>query len=504
MRLNQRTAGVLLNYASEALRVLTALVYTPIMLRLLGQSEYGLYQLVSSTVSYLSLLSLGFGSAYIRFYSRYAVKKDAAGVARLNGMFLLIFGTMAAVCLLCGGVMTENAAWVFGSGLTAGELVTAKKLMGILVVSMAITFPNSVFVSFITAHEEFVFQKLLNLLQSLLNPFLALPLLLLGYGSVAVVAVSALLTAAVFVSNILFCCKKLRMHFSFRGLEFSLLKEMWVFTFFIFLNEIISQVNWNVDKLLLGRISGTESVAVYGIGGQINSLYLVTSTAISNVFIPKVNRIVATSDDNKELTGLMSRIGRVQFMVLALVVTGFALFGKPFISLWAGPEYEDAYAVALFLIVPVTVPLVQNIGIEIQRAKNMHKVRSLVYTALAAMNVCFSIPLIRIWGCKGAALGTAVSMILGNGLFMNWYYHNKIGLNMKAFWKEIVGICPAVAVAALLGAGYIALVPIRSWGMLLASIVLYTLVYAAALLAAGLNAEEKQVVTRILQKLKRK
>ena len=187
---NQRIIGILLNYVSGVVKVLTVLIYTPVMLRLLGQSEYGLYQLVSSTVSYLSLLSLGFGSAYIRFYSRYAVKKDTAGVARLNGMFLLIFGTMAAVCLLCGGVMTENAAWVFGSGLTTGELVTAKKLMGILVVSMAITFPNSVFVSYITAHEEFVFQKLLNLLQSLLNPFLALPLLLLGYGSVAVVAVS--------------------------------------------------------------------------------------------------------------------------------------------------------------------------------------------------------------------------------------------------------------------------------------------------------------------------
>ena len=122
MQINQRKAGILLNYLGEAIKILTALIYTPVMLRLLGQSEYGLYQLVSSTVAYLSLLSLGFGSAYVRYYSRYCVKEDNAGIARLNGMFLLIFGTMSAVCLICGGYMAANARLIFGDGLTAVAL----------------------------------------------------------------------------------------------------------------------------------------------------------------------------------------------------------------------------------------------------------------------------------------------------------------------------------------------------------------------------------------------
>ena len=59
MKINQRKAGVILSYAGEIVKILVNLIYTPIMLRLLGQSEYGLYQLVYSVVSYLSLLSLG-------------------------------------------------------------------------------------------------------------------------------------------------------------------------------------------------------------------------------------------------------------------------------------------------------------------------------------------------------------------------------------------------------------------------------------------------------------
>ena len=498
MRDNQRTAGILLNYAGEAVKVLTALIYTPVMLRLLGQSEYGLYQLVSSTVAYLSLLSLGFSGAYIRFYSRYALQGDQDGVARLNGMFMLIFSVMSALCLICGGMMIAKAEWVFGSGLTAQELQKAKMLLTVLVFSMALTFPNSVFNCYVTAHERFVFQKALNLLQALLNPFLALPLLLLGFGSVGVVAVSAVLTVAVLIANMLFCRKKLGMVFCFRGLDFGLLKEMWVFTFFIFLNQIIDQINWSVDKFLLGRMIGTSAVAVYGIGGQINSIYITASTAVSNVFVPKVNRIVATTDDNAALTHLMIRIGRIQFMILGLVVSGFVFFGRPFIHLWAGAEYDSAYAVALLLMLPVTIPLVQNIGIEIQRAKNKHQARSVVYALLAVCNVCVSIPLIRHFGVFGAALGTAVSMVLGNGLFMNWYYHNRMGLDMLAFWKSVLKFAPSVAVA--LGGGILLnkLLCYDNWGTLILGIGLYTCVYGIAMVILGFDSDEKYLIHEML------
>jgi O-antigen/teichoic acid export membrane protein len=263
---------------------------------------------------------------------------------------------------------------------------------------------------------------------------------MLGYGSVAVVAVSAVLTLVVFVFNLYYCLKKLSMKFAFRGLEFGLLKEMAAFTFFIFLNQIIDQVNWAVDKFLLVRMIGPATVAVYSVGAQINSLYIQMSTAVSSVFIPKVNQIVASSDDNRELTQLMSRVGRIQYIILMLILTGFIFLGKSFIGLWAGAGKEQAYYVALLLMAPVTVSLVQNLGIEIQRAKNKHKARSVVYACLAIGNVGVSIGLVPYWGVVGAAAGTTISLILGNILFMNWYYHKKLGLDMITFWKDILAL----------------------------------------------------------------
>ena len=434
---NQRKLGVGLSYLSQAVHIGVNLIYTPIMLRLLGQSEYGLYQLVYSVVSYLSLLSLGFGSAYLRFYSQYKARKDEEGVAKLNGMFMTIFLSISIICILCGCVMVKNIHSIFGTGLTESEYNTASILMALLIVNLALTFPNSVFNCYITAQEEFVFQKMLVLLQNLLSPFLTLPLLIMGLGSIGMVSVTTSLTFAMLVANLIFCVKKLHVHFKFRGFDFKLLKEMWVFTFFIFLNQIIDQVNWSVDKFLLGRLAGTTAVAIYGVGGQINTMYLQFSTSISNVFVPKVNRIVAESDDNNELTKLFTRVGRIQFIVLALILSGFIFVGLPFVRMWAGDGYDDAYTVALLLIVPVTIPLIQNLGIEIQRAKNMHKARSVIYMMIAIANVFISIPLIKIMGPAGAAFGTAISLTVGNIFFMNWYYQKRIGLDMIYFWKQI-------------------------------------------------------------------
>ena len=500
MKINQRKAGVILSYAGEIVKILVNLIYTPIMLRLLGQSEYGLYQLVYSVVSYLSLLSLGFGSSYLRFYSRYKAQKDENGVAKLNGMFMIIFCSISVICVLCGSVMIGNIRGIFGTGLTNAEYETARILMGMLIINLAMTFPNSVFNCSITANEKFLFQKFLILLQNIFSPFLTLPLLIMGYGSVGMVSVTTFLTFVLLLSNIFYCFKKLHIRFEFKKFQAGLLKEMWVFTFFIFLNQIIDQVNWSVDKFLLGRFAGTTAVAVYGVGGQINTMYQQFSTSISNVFVPKVNRIVAESNDNNQLTKLFARVGRIQFIVLDLILSGFIFFGYPFVKMWAGASY----AVAILLIVPVTVPLVQNLGIEIQRAKNMHKVRSIVYLFIAIANVFVSIPLIKLMGPAGAALGTAISLFAGNIIFMNWYYHARIGMNMIYFWQEIAKFIPALIAPCVVGIAIMKFVNITGLVKLGVFAGIYAAVYGLSMYFLGMNEEEKQLVMGPIRKIIRK
>ncbi len=501
MKTNQRKAGVILSYLGQAVHILSGLIYTPILLKILGKSEYGLYNLVYSVVSYLSLLSLGFNAAYMRFYSREKAKGSTEGIAKLNGMFMLIFLAISLVCITCGTVMIKNINVILGSEITEAEYAKARILMSLMIVNLALTFPNSVFTCIVTSQERFVFQKLLIFLQALLNPFISLPLLLLGYGSVGVVTVTTVLTLSVLISNMYYCIKVLKAKFIYRHLQFSLLKEMWIFTFFIFLNQIIDQINWSVDKFLLGRFSGTIPVAIYSVGAQVNTMYLQFSTSVSNVFAPKVNEIVAEKGDDRELSSIFIKVGRIQFMILSMVFTGFIYFGRSFIRFWVGEDYGSAYYITLLLIIPVTIPLIQNIGIEIQRAKNKHKARSVVYFFIAIVNIFVSIPLIMLLGPIGAAIGTAISLLVGNGLFMNWYYHRKLNIDTPHFWKGMLDFIPTLLISAIFGIISMRFIHYNALWMLAIGIGVYCIIFFVLLYFTGMNQYEKSIVRKPLMKI---
>ena len=499
--MDQKKAGVLLSYAQTVLQTVISLVYTPVMLRLLGQSEYGLYTLVNGFISNLALMSFGLGGAYMRYYARMEAREGEPGVARINGMFLTIFSVIGALSLLVGGVLVAHVEDIFAAKLTAQEICTARVLMALLVLNIAVSFPMSTFTSFITARERFFFQRLISMVRTVLSPILMLPLLLLGYGSVALVLSTLMLSLLTDVSSFLYCRKKLGMRLAFGRFDWRLLREMMGFSFFIFLNMIIDQVNWAVDTTILGILSGTAATAIYGVGSQLHRYYMTLSTAISGVFTPEINRIIARGEGDSKLTELFVRVGRIQFMLLMLVLTGFLFVGRAFILAWSGEAYAAAYTVAVLLMVSVTIPLIQNIGIEIQRAKNMHQFRSRVYFFMALGNVALSIPMARRYGPIGCAVGTAISLLLGNGLVMNLYYHRHIGLDMWRFWRSILSMLPSMALPVAAGFALLRLFPAKGYGGVLGFALPYAALFSLSLWRFGMNADERALIERAGKKL---
>lgn len=265
---DQKKQGIILSYLGQAVKLLSGLLYTPIVLRTLGQSEYGVYQLVNSVISYLWLFNFGFSASYVRFYSRYKAEKKEDKIGELNGMYLVIFIVLMLITSMCGIVIFANMKGFFGSYITDAEYEIAKPLLALMLINLAISFPNSVFDAIILANERFVWQRVLVVVENILNPLIAFPLLMIGFGSLGMAFTTTALTTIKFVINGFYCVRKLQTRFIFSNFDFSLFREMWVFTFFIFLNQVIDQVNWSVDRYLLGRMSGSTEVAVYSLGGQ--------------------------------------------------------------------------------------------------------------------------------------------------------------------------------------------------------------------------------------------
>lgn len=502
LTLNQLKKGAILSYLSLFTSILVALLYTPIMIRLLGQSEYGLYAMIGSLIAYFSVLDLGLGNAIVRYTSRNRAVGDKQIEAKLNGMFLILYLIIGILTILIGAIIYFYIDDIFTNGLSTSELRKAKIMVIIITINFAFSFPLAIFGSIIQAYERFVIFKLVEIVRILAVPIITLPFLYLGFGSVAMVVIVSVVNIGSLLFNLYYCFKYIKIKFHFGKIDLTLLKEILGYSFFVFLGVIVDQIYWNTDQFILGALVGTVSVAIYAIAMQFINMYKRFSTSISGLFLPRASIMVARKSSNEEITNEMIKYGRIQYTIMAYILTGFILFGRPFINFWAGTNYDTAYIITLIIMIPFTIPLIQNFGISILYAKNLQKFRSLVLILISILNIIITIPLVQKYSGIGAAIGTAISLTLGNTVIMNVYYHKRIGINMIRFWKNILVMTIPVLVSLCLGIGMNYIIDFNKFVLIPIGILLYSLIYALLMWYFALNNYEKQLFLSMVSRFK--
>lgn len=495
-----RKLGTILSYVSIIVSTLIQLLYTPLLIKMLGQDEYGLYSLVSSIIGYLTVLDLGFGNAIIVYTAKYREQKLYEKEKQLHGMFLVIFCIIGIVAGILGLLLYFNVDYIFGNTMSNYELNKTKIMMLILSFNLIITFPFSIYSSIISAYEKFTFQKIMSIINTLLKPIIMIPLLFLGFKSITMTVVITIVNIIVMLSNYFYCKNKLNIKIKFYGFDKKIFKEIFTYSIFIFIAVIVDKINWSVDQFILGAVSGTTAVSLYAVASQLNTLFINLSTAISGVMLPKMSKMIANNATNDEITNEFIKVGRLQYFVVFLMVSGLVLFGKEFIITWAGKDFETSYYIAIILIIPLSVPLIQNLGLSIMQAKNMHKFRSIMCAIIAIINIVISIPLAKYYGGIGSAIGTSISLIVGNIIIMNIYYQTKVGINIIKFWKQIlrmllISFFPIIIILILMCFiklhGYIYLIVFGS---------IYTVIYFITSYFVIMNDYEKNMINKVVRK----
>lgn len=501
---SQLKAGALLSYVVLALQNLVGLLYTPFMLRMMGKSEYGLYSIAASIVAYLTVLDLGFGNAIVRYTAKYRAEGKVEEQYKMFGMFFLIYCVIGLIALVAGGVLYLNAENIFDSAMTATEMSRTKIILVLMVANLAITFPFSLFGSVITAYEQFVFQKVIAIIRIILNTATMIVLLTYGYKAVAMVVVTTIFNILTLGSNYWYCKHYLKIKLKFGGFQWGFLKEVAIYSFWIFLNAIMDRIYWSTGQFVLGAFAGTAVVAVFAVAIQLEHMYMSFSTAISGVFLPKVTAMTVRDSDGKSISDLFIKTGRIQYCVMILVLTGFFLFGRQFIHIWAGEGYDEAYTIAMLFFVPLTVPLIQNLGITILQARNQMKFRSLLYLVISLVSLGAQIPLSKYYGGVGCACAIAGALVLGQIIVMNIYYQAKQKINIVGFWFEIAKM--SIAPAVLTVACYYVLqqFALDSVVKLVLGIVAYLVVYLPIFYLFSMNTYERDLITSFINILIKK
>ncbi|MEQ4549696.1 oligosaccharide flippase family protein [Weissella sp. GP1] len=496
----QKKAGVALAYLNILAQNGVYLLYTPLLLRTLGNEQYGLFQLTSQMINTLTVLSLGFGSTYVRFYWLQK-KKSQRDVNLLNGTYLIFFSFIVSITIIIGLLMARNADQLFSSSFSGADLFLAKQLMIFLTLNVAAGFLSSIFNSYIIANEQFVFQQFRQLLSIMLQPIVAILLLKIGYNVVSISVVQFVLTMILLFLSARYSISKLGMKFEFDNKQHLLIKNIFAFSGFVMINQIVDLVNNNFPGIIVGKYMTATDVAIYSVAIQIRSLFFQLSMAISNVFVPQINQLVINNKE-RQLTDLMISVGRLQLTVLLVVFGGFVVLGPSFISIWAGNGFQKSYWMIVVMVAFAIIPLSQNIGIEIQRAKNLHKFRSASLALLAIINVVITTVGVQMLGVFGGVIGYVFSIVVGNGLLMNLYNHKVIGLDMKRYWREVMPVILTPIIPIIFGVSVAYYLGTDSLFKFVGIGSIYILLFAIIRVKWAMTNQEKEMVNRMLTRFR--
>lgn len=500
--MNQLKKGALLSYLNIILSNAIGIVMTPFIIRSLGNSEYGLYTLIGSFVTYLTLMDLGLNNTIVRFVAKYRAENDKNGEEVFLGTTMKIYLYISLVLTFIGILLYFNLDFIFSKSLTANELEKAKIMFAILVLDIAIALPGGTFAAICNAYEYFVFPRAINITRYLIRATLFFLVIYNGGKAISIVIIDTILNIIVLLTTITFVFKTIKVKFNFMSIDKKLLRQIFNYSIWIFLLGIVSQFFWNAGQVVLGIQTNTKIIAIYGVGITLGGYYGAFAGAINSVFLPKATKM-SISNSNFELTQAMTKLGRISFIVLMYIFIAFLFFGQEFIALWVGNTYADSWLIALLIMIVYTIPLIQNFGHSLLEAKNKVRIKFIIYIIFISLGITTGAILSKTLNGLGMAIGICSGWAIAQ-VFINYCFIKILKLELLYFFKELFlsKLTLSVLLSAII-AFYINSIGFDSWGLFSLKIMLFSVVFSLLLYFIGINTFEMQLFSEPFAFLKK-
>lgn len=499
MKDKQIKFGIILTYIIGIFQILVNVFMTGALVRFLGDIEYGLYIMLGSLAAYVSIFDFGLNNTISRYIAKYRAENDREKESNL--LFIsLSFYILISVIILILGFMINTRLTLFIPNIAPEYIGLAKTLFLLLIINIAITLPINSFSAILVGYERFVFTKTVSLLRILAIPVLSVPCLYFGGSSVTVVVVTAVTNLFAGILNAYYSIRKCGIKIKLYYYDKVLVKEIILYSFFIFIGIISDQLFYNAGNIVLGIVKGPENVTLFGVSMQLTQYLVAIAAAFTGVYLPKATMIVL--EKTAEISDFFSKISRNLAVVLLCVLFGYLTVGREFIYFWLEDKLNDVYVVSLIIIVPTIWTLTRTLGLSIVQAMNKHKFRSILLLIRSVFCLIVSYFAARAYGSYGVAICYAGCIIVTN-LILDFYYEREVGISV---FKFSLGLLPLLvcSVAASAAAYMTYLVLDYSLPAFLLRGIIYLAVFFLLLYKFFLLRDEKDKIRNVLIKALRR
>jgi len=490
--------GALISYVALFINIIIGLVYTPWMIRSIGKADYGLYTLAMSVIS-LFVFDFGLSSAVTRFVSKYLAEGRLDKANQLIGVTYKLYVTASVVIFIVLVGIFFFIPQIY-KGLTPEELEKFKVLYVIAASYSVLSFPFIPLDGIISANEKFIQLKLCNLAHKLIIVVAMTACLMLGYGLYALVIVNAAAGFGTIALKLLVVKKSTKMHIAWRFWDKDMFNAIVGFSVWVTVSALAQRLVLNICPSILGMVANSQAIAVFGIAMTIEGYVYTFASAINGLFLPKVTQL-NTSSDTDSILKLMIKVGRIQFYIIGAIFFGFICFGRNFINVWVGPDYSEVYLCAIMMVAPSFINLAQEIGNTTVIVKGEVKYSAYISLAKAGANILLAFPLTYYFGVYGMAFSIFISYSLSTVLY-NYLYNNRLGLNIKVFFRDSL-LSIALPMTAAVSVAYLPNLLLNDYGWLhfIIKFVVFLMVYGIVIYLFAMNEEERNLFLGPIRKI---
>lgn len=420
----QVSKNILYNFLGQGILLLLGFFTTPFIIYKLGKDSYGIFILITSVVSYFSILDFGLGTAMIRSIADSWIRKDKNNLKKTIGTSLFTFTILGLLgtflIIFAASPIINNLLHIPG-----GLLLPARIAFYIGAFSFFINMIGTVFIGILSALQRMDILNSRNIFLGILNAFGTIVLLFLGYGLIYIVFwnvfISALATLAFFIIiKRILPNTPLTIYF-----DKEIFLKLFKFGGFKFISNISGQIIFQLDRFLIGIFQPIASLAFYNPPLSLVQKSFTSLLNISSATFPAISQSSALGD-TKRVKELYFRMSRLIAFVMFPILLIFFIGAYQIMNLWLGREIAEQgapvlriFAIAYLFITASAAPVVVSEGM------NKPNIPAFFASFGALINLSSALILIPKYGIYGAAWALLINCILQVPVFV-WFVSKKV------------------------------------------------------------------------------
>lgn len=393
-------------------RMAVTFFITPILVRNLGDYDYGVWELVVVVIGYMGMLDLGIRPAVSRFAAYYKSRNDAASLLSMYStafLYMLALGAVSFVAAFAIGIFQPE--WLAQDRSNPGKY---KLLLFIVGTQLLISFPGQVADSCLEGFQKYYLKNNISILFMVINTILIYRWINPANALLFVATINAVTSVGKQIIFYLLIANQAenRAYFSPGLVTKDSFRRIFSFSLKTFIQGGAKTIIDSVDKLIISFLAGVDVLVFFIIPTNLIRISRDLITTLAHAMMPVFAELHGKNEQDRARRYFIN-VSKYIFSVTILNAAGFLSLGGDFIRYWIGPKYGEGAGQLLTGLIPAYLIYNMNpLGNRFLTAINRHGILAKTNVVTAILVTLASILLVNEYGYVGAGFSALVPGLL--------------------------------------------------------------------------------------------